>query len=115
MVSGSSGTSSGSGSGNLPSNEVNCIAKDKNGKLWVGTDDGIGIFNCPESITTTSGCDAELKIVQYDQDAGQLFQRENVRTIAVDGANNKWIGTNNGIWLISDDAEKILQRFNTTY
>lgn len=104
----------GLGSGNLPSNEVNCIAKDKNGKLWVGTDDGIGIFNCPESVTTTSGCEAELKVVQYDQDAGQLFQRENVRTIAVDGANNKWIGTNNGIWLISDDAEKILQRFNTS-
>lgn len=101
----------GGGVGNLPNNEVNCIAKDKNGKLWVGTADGIGIFNCPESITSTSGCDAELKTVQYDQDAGHLFQRENVRTIAVDGANNKWIGTNNGVWQISDDAEKILQRF----
>lgn len=102
----------GLGYGNLPNNEVNCMAKDLNGKLWVGTADGIGIFNCAESVMDQSGCDAELKIVKYDLNAGLLFQRENVKTIAVDGANNKWIGTNNGVWLISDDAEKILQRFN---
>jgi hypothetical protein len=53
-----------------------------------------------------------LKIVKYDLNAGLLFQREAVKTIAVDGANNKWIGTNNGIWLISDDAEKIIHQFN---
>ncbi|MBL7765817.1 MAG: T9SS type A sorting domain-containing protein [Chitinophagaceae bacterium] len=101
----------GSGSGNLPNNEIYCLEKDKNGKIWVGTADGIGIFNCPESIFSQEGCDAELKIVKYDLNAGLLFQREAVRTIAVDGANNKWIGTNNGIWLISDDAEKIIHRF----
>ena len=102
----------GMGYGNLPSNEIYCIAKDASGKLWVGTADGIAIFNCPESIFSKEGCDAELKIVKYDLNAGLLFQREAVRTIAVDGANNKWIGTNNGVWLISDDAEKIIHHFN---
>ncbi|HAD34074.1 MAG TPA: hypothetical protein DCF44_06190 [Chitinophagaceae bacterium] len=101
----------GSGLGNLPSNEVYCIEKDKDGKIWVGTADGIAIFNCPESIFSNNGCEAELKIVKYDLNAGLLFQREAVNTIAVDGANNKWVGTNNGVWLISDDAEKIIQRF----
>ncbi|MGI9190474.1 MAG: two-component regulator propeller domain-containing protein [Chitinophagaceae bacterium] len=103
----------GAGYGNLPSNDVYSIAKDKNGKIWVGTGDGIAIFHCPESIFSSGGCDAELKIVQYDLNAGLLFQREMVKTIAVDGANNKWIGTNNGVWLISDDGEKIIHRFNT--
>lgn len=102
----------GEGQGNLASNEVNCLAKDKNGKIWVGTVDGITIYNCPESMFSADGCDGERKIVKYDLDAGYLFQRENVRTIAIDGANNKWIGTNNGVWLISDDAEKIIYRFN---
>jgi hypothetical protein len=101
----------GNGNGNLPNNEVYSIAKDKNGKIWVGTSDGIGIFNCPESLFTSSGCDGELKIVKYDLNAGLLFQREAVNAIAVDGANNKWIGTGNGVWLISDDAEKIIHRF----
>jgi len=101
----------GAGNGNLPNNNVSSIVKDRNGKIWIGTSDGIAIMNCPESVLTNSGCDAELKIVKYDLNAGLLFQRENVNTIAVDGANNKWIGTNNGVWLISDDAEKILARF----
>ncbi len=102
----------GAGNGNLPNNNVNTIAKDRNGKIWIGTSDGIGIINCPESITGSGGCDAELKIVKYDLNAGLLFQRESVNAIAVDGANNKWIGTNNGVWLISDDAEKIIHRFD---
>lgn len=101
----------GSGSGNLPTNDVNCIAKDQDGAIWVGTIDGIAIYNCPGSMFSASGCDAELRIVQYDANAGLLFQNENVRTIAVDGANNKWIGTGNGVWQISEDAETILQRF----
>lgn len=102
----------GIGYGNLPNNEVYCLAKDRSGKIWVGTSDGIAIFNCPENLFSSGGCDAELKIVKYDLNAGLLFQREAVRSIAVDGANNKWIGTNNGVWLISDDAEKIIHRFN---
>lgn len=80
--------------------------------MWVGTADGIAIFNCPESTFSTQGCDAELKVVKYDLNAGLLFQREAVKTIAVDGGNNKWIGTNNGVWLITDDAEKIIHHFN---
>lgn len=101
----------GKGVGNLPNNDVNCLAKDQNGHIWIGTTDGIGIINCPESVFSTDGCEAELKIVKYDLDAGYLFQNEIVNTIAVDGANNKWIGTNNGVWLITDEADKILFRF----
>lgn len=35
----------GAGNGNLPNNEVLCVAKDKNGFIWVGTSDGIGVMN----------------------------------------------------------------------
>ena len=31
--------------------------------------------------------------------------------IAVDGANRKWIGTTNGVWLVSASADKIINRF----
>ena len=31
--------------------------------------------------------------------------------MAVDGANRKWIGTKNGLWLISPDGDKIIYRF----
>lgn len=103
----------GGGLGNLPSNNVLCIAKDKNGFIWVGTDKGIGIIQCSSEIFTGNGCEAILPIVQQDRFAGLLFHDETVQCIAVDGANRKWVGTKNGIWLISADGDKIIYQFNT--
>lgn len=100
----------GKGFGNLPDNLVQCIVNDKKGSIWIGTNNGIGIINCPEQVIDRQ-CEAEIRVVQYDNFAGELFAGENVKTIAVDGANRKWIGTGNGVWLISDDASKIINRF----
>jgi hypothetical protein len=100
--------------GNLISNNTLTLAKDRNGKIWVGTDKGISIYNCPESIFSTGSCPAENKIVQYDNiAAAPLFENESVNTIAVDGANRKWVGTNTGAYLISEDAEQVIYRFNS--
>lgn len=104
--------SSGVGYGNLPSNVVYCIAKDRNNAIWVGTANGIGIVNnCSLPVTVSAPCDAQIPIVQYDQYAGYLFAGSNVRAIAVDGANRKWVGTDNGVWLLSPDANSIISRF----
>ena len=103
---------SGKGGGGLPDNEAYCLAKDKNGAIWIGTANGIGIVNCPGQVIAGE-CESELRVVQYDQFPGNLFQNEAVKTIAVDGGNRKWIGSNNGVWLISPEGDKILERFNT--
>jgi len=100
----------GAGFGNLPSETIYCLVEDRDGSIWVGTNDGIAIINCA-SVGTQSNCDAELRVVQYDQFPGFLFKEQQVKTIAVDGGNRKWVGTNNGVWLISPDANKILSRF----
>ncbi len=102
----------GSGNGNLPINDVNCIVKDKDGILWIGTAKGIAIIACADNVFVNGGCDAVLPIVQQDQFAGYLFQNEVVQTIAVDAANRKWVGTKNGLWLISANGEKIIYRFS---
>jgi hypothetical protein len=101
----------GKSNGNLPSNEVFCIAKDKSGFIWIGTSQGVGIVQCPQEVFSSQGCEAILPIVQQDNFAGFLFRDEQVQTIAVDGADRKWVGTKNGVWLISADGEKILYRF----
>ncbi len=101
----------GAGNGNLPDNTVLSIVKDKNGFIWVGTAKGIGIIQCPGEVFTASGCEAILPVVQQDNFPGYLFRDEEVQAIAVDGADRKWVGTRNGIWLISSDAEKTLFRF----
>lgn len=101
----------GIGNGNLPSNNVLCIAKDKNGFVWVGTDRGIGIIQCASDVFNGTGCDALIPIVQQDRFAGYLFHDEIVQSIAVDPANRKWVGTKNGVWLISPDGDKIIYQF----
>lgn len=104
----------GTGNGNLPSNNVLAIAKDKDNSIWIGTDDGIGIISCTADAFAGSGCDARLPVVQQGQFAGYLFKGEQVQAIAVDGANRKWIGTTNGVWLIGPDGTKTIHHFNTS-
>lgn len=102
----------GIGSGNLPSNVVLCLAADKNGSVWIGTDNGIAVASsCSAPFNGNPPCDADIPIVQYDKYAGYLFAGSAVRTIAVDGANRKWVGTDDGVWLLSSTADKIIYRF----
>lgn len=101
----------GAGQGNLPSSTVHCIALDKDGFLWVGTSRGVGIIQCLEDPFSGS-CEAFQPVVQFDRFAGYLFGDEEVRTIAVDGANRKWVGSKNGVWLVGADGSRIIHRFS---
>jgi ligand-binding sensor domain-containing protein len=101
----------GTGLGNLPSSNVLCVTKDKNGFIWVGTDDGIGIIQCPQNVFSAQGCDALLPVVQQGGFNQYLFKGEEVRSMAVDGADRKWVATKNGVWLISEDGEKVIYQF----
>lgn len=103
--------STGAGNGNLPEGEVLCLAKDKNGFIWVGTANGIGVIQCPQDVFTGQGCDAVWPIVQQGNFAGYLFNGEEVRSIAVDGADRKWVATRSGVWLISATGEKVIYNF----
>lgn len=101
----------GTGSGNLPNGEVLCVAKDKSGFIWVGTSDGIAVIQCPEQTFDPPGCDAIWPIVPNGNFAGYLFKGQGVNSIAVDGADRKWVATKNGVFLISAEGEKIIYRF----
>lgn len=96
--------------GNLSSSKVTSINEDLTGNIWVGTDNGIGIFNCGD--IATEPCNAYLPIVRNNGFNGYLFQNETIHCIATDGANRKWIGTNKGAWLLSSDGLEVLSYFN---
>ena len=98
------------GGGNLPSMQVTSITEDKEKTIWIGTNNGIALFQCN---TIEESCDAFLPIVESNGFNGYLFQKETINSISVDGANRKWIGTNNGAWLISNDGMKVIQHFTT--
>lgn len=104
---------SGEGLGNLPSNQVKSIAKDKNGEIWVGTEQGLAVFYCPTSALTSSGCDAQQIFLEQDGLGAYLLAEQSVSAIAVDAGNRKWIGTSNGVWLFSADGSVQLEYFNS--
>jgi ligand-binding sensor domain-containing protein len=101
----------GAGNGNLPSGDVLCVAKDKNGFIWVGTSDGIAVIQCPQEVFSAQGCESILPVVQQGNFANYLFKGEEVRHIAVDGADRKWVATKNGVWLVSATGEKLIYQF----
>jgi len=101
------------GSGNLPDAQVYAIAEDKEGIVWVGTSKGIGIFYCPFELFTENGCDAITPIVDIDGNPNPLLDSDVINCITVDNGNRKWVGTNNGAWLLSDDGNEFLLNFTT--
>ena len=98
------------GNGNLPGNTVYTMALDKTGEIWVGTENGIGVFYNPENVFSGQNFDAQRPLVQQGAYVQYLMENEMVTAIAVDGANRKWIGTDKGgVFLVSaDGTEQIL-------
>ena len=104
----------GPGSGNLPSQGVNCLTTDKDGNIWVGTDKGVTTFYCPGDVFSEYPCDAQQIVISSDDGYnGYLLGTENVKRIVIDGANRKWFGTDNGVWLFSEDGTEEILHFTT--
>lgn len=100
------------GSGALPDNQVNCIAKDRDGEIWVGTLKGLVVFSNPSNIFSDKPSDARRIVTGEGTSAGYLLGAEVINCIYVDGGNRKWVGTNNGAWLIAADGQSIIHNFN---
>ena len=105
--------STGIGTGGLPTKNVQCMAVDKDGYIWVGTDQGVAVYYCPYDVFSSSGCDAQQIIVKQDLYNGYLLGTETINDLAVDGANRKWFATNNGAFLMSADGTEQIQHFTS--
>jgi len=88
---------------------VTAVSSDKNGSIWIGTSNGITIFNCN---VFESNCPGLRPVINPDNFNGRLLEAENVKTIAVDGANRKWVGTTNGVFLLDPETYEQIHFFN---
>lgn len=95
-----------SGQGGLPSSAVRSIAIDRDGAVWVGTDEGVVYFSNPGGIFANN-TDAVRPIFENRF----LLRDESITAIAVDGGNRKWLGTRNGVWLFSPTGEDLIYNF----
>jgi hypothetical protein len=100
--------------GNVISN-VYSIAEDLDGNIWVGTDQGPLIYYSPDKIFDEDPRAFRVKIPRNDGTglADWLLKTESITSIAVDGANRKWLGTfSSGAYLLSPDGLKTLANYN---
>ncbi|NOT38755.1 MAG: hypothetical protein HOP11_15380 [Saprospiraceae bacterium] len=97
---------------NITSNIIYNVTVDLEGDVWVGTAAGPVIFECGGSIFDGI-CKGTRRKVDQNGIIGFLLETEEVLSVAVDGANRKWIGTRNGLYVQSPSGEFQIDYFNT--
>jgi len=99
--------------GNLPHANVRTIAVDRNNKIWLGTQSGLAVFYNANGVFEASIYDAEPIIILDDGIPKKLLGNQTINSIVVDGADNKWFGTDNGgVLYTNPSGQKTLASFN---
>jgi len=89
---------------NLPTNSLTNLVLDRSGDIWVGTSMGPVVFDGGSNPFEGNNHGYRIKVEQ-DGVLAYLLGEEIVTTIAVDGGNQKWIGTHNGVFVQSPNGE----------
>jgi len=99
--------------GAILSNTIYAIAEDRDGVIWLGTSEGIVVYYNPSNVfDNRSYFYASQIIIEVNGEPKHLLKTELVQTIEVDGANQKWIGTEkSGVFVVSPDGTKEIAHF----
>lgn len=102
------------GNGALPSDIINTIVEDKNGAIWLGTENGPVVIYNPKNIFDGGSYDAQEVLIEQDGILEVLLGTEDINEIVIDGANRKWFATEGGgLFLISEDGTAMINSFTT--
>ncbi len=89
---------------------------DNAGALWVGTENGIFSYDRPQDGLSADMRITRMKVPRNDGTnfADYLLDGECITAIAVDGSNNKWLGTSeSGLYYVNSDGSEILEHFTS--
>lgn len=103
--------------GNLPDDLVNTIVQDRRGEVWIGTARGVARFLFSTRIIDGTPQDRQASLLinsDRESDSPFLLRDIDATTIAVNAANQKWIGSRgDGLWLIDAEGRTVLKHFTT--
>lgn len=91
-----------------------CLAEDNNGRVWVGTTEGVIELTNPQKAASPDFRINRIKVPRNDGTglADYLLSTDKITDIAVDHSNRKWISTEaSGIYLVSPSGDEILKHF----
>lgn len=87
------------------------IMKDKDGQIWISTDNGIFIITDPYQVIQNPGSIPYIYKMRIIENGLSTPLTENVYSVQADAVNNKWIGTySNGLLYVSSDGSTLLNR-----
>ncbi len=89
---------------------VNSLAIDKNNTLFIATDGGIVALNPDLKLLEANSLDGFISTLK-NADGKRILQTDIVLSVAVDGGNRKWVGTNSSLYLFNESLSDILQIF----
>lgn len=99
----------------LPS-DVNCLAFDRDGYLWVGTTEGVLVSYNPSRVMEPAEFAIQRARIPDELEgfAAYLLESQTITSIAVDGGNRKWFGTQrSGVYLQSANGDSQILHFTT--
>ncbi|WP_405611145.1 hypothetical protein [Polaribacter sp. Asnod1-A03] len=84
--------------GNLPDGDVLTVAIDASNRVWIGTKSGLVMYSNASGIFDDDTPNANAVVINGNEDGfgERLLGDQTVNTIVIDGADNKWFGTDNG-------------------
>ena len=93
---------------------ANALAQDRTGRIWLGTDRGLLVIDDPDTWTDNDFRITQVKVPRNDGTnyADYLLNGVYITSIAVDGADRKWVGTqDDGVYMVSSDGTEIYHHF----
>lgn len=99
--------------GNLPSNDVRCVAIDSKNQLWIGTSRGLRILSNVDKFVSQNELTTTNIVIQEGDLAQELFFQQYITDIAIDGANRKWVSiAGGGVFLVSPNGQQTILKFD---
>ena len=100
-------------SGSLPDLNVRTLKTDARNRLWIGTLKGLVVLYNASGVFDQTIVNTEPIIILDDGVPRKLLGDQPINTISIDGADNKWFGTETGGALQTDpNGTTTLQNFN---
>tara|TARA_R110001583_G_scaffold35585_3_gene118225 strand:+ start:13661 stop:15964 length:2304 start_codon:yes stop_codon:yes gene_type:complete len=99
--------------GSLPDLNARTIKADNNNRIWIGTKKGLVVLYNAATVFNSQIIDAEPIIILDDGIPKKLMGDQTINTIAIDGADNKWFGTElGGVLQTNPNGTSTLKNFN---
>ena len=102
-------------SGNLPDLNARTLAIDANNSVWIGTKSGLVVYGNASGVFDDETPKANSIVINGDENGfgERLLGDQTINSIAIDGADNKWFGTDSGgVLYTNPNGQTTIANFN---